>query len=157
MISLIQERPETKESFTASLCGNKTVVYCRTANGGFEAIERQTELLTRYSLEQGYQVAAVYSDCNESGGTLSRPSIQMLLNDVRSGQVGRIVTADIARLCRSLLHFLELVHLFEDCGVELIAVKDGGAVNMFMSIMYADAFMKFVKEHPNGMGRRKRA
>ncbi|MDR1208916.1 MAG: recombinase family protein [Clostridiales bacterium] len=157
MSLLIQEMPDTKESLVSPLYGDKTVIYCRTANGGNEAIERQTELLMRYSLEQGYQVAAVYSDCNESGGALSRPSMQMLLNDVRSGQVSRVIATDLARLCRNLLHFSELVHLFEDYGVELIAVKDGGAVNMFMTIMYADAFMKFIKQNPNGMGRRKRA
>ncbi|MDR0999734.1 MAG: recombinase family protein [Clostridiales bacterium] len=155
MSLLIKEMPDTQKSSVSPLFGDKTVIYCRTANGGNEAIERQTELLTRYSLEQGYQVAAVYSDCNESGGALSRPSMQMLLNDIRSGQVSRVIVTDTARLCRNLLHFLELVHLFEDCGVELIAVKDGGAVNMHMATMYADAFMKFIRQHPNGMGRRK--
>jgi DNA invertase Pin-like site-specific DNA recombinase len=157
MSSLIQEMPDTKKTPLSPLFGDKTVIYCRTANGGNEAIERQKKMLMQYSMEQGYQVDAVYSDCNESGGALSRPSMQMLLNDVRSGQVSRVIATDMARLCRNLLHFHELVHLFEEYGVELIAVRDGGAVNMFMTIMYADAFMKFIKQHPNGMGRWKQA
>jgi DNA invertase Pin-like site-specific DNA recombinase len=157
MSLLIQEMQDAKESVAPPLFGDKTAIYCRTAGGGNEAIERQTELLTQYGMEQGYRVAAVYSDCNESGAALNRPSMQMLLDDIRSGQVSRVIVTDLARLCRNLLHIHELVHLFEDYGVELIAVKDGGAANVYETKLHADTFMKFVKRHPNGMRKRKRA
>jgi DNA invertase Pin-like site-specific DNA recombinase len=149
MSLLIQEMPDTKESLLSPFFNDKTAIYCRTAGGGNETIERQKEMLTHYSMEQGYPVAAVYSDCNQNGGTLNRPGMQMLLNDIRSGQVSRVIVTDLARLCRKLPHFHELVHLFNEYGVEFIAVKDG--------TLYADILMKFVNQYSDGMRKRKQA
>ncbi len=53
----------------------------------------------------------VYGDGGFSGGTLNRPGVQRLLNDVREGLVDVIVVYKIDRLSRSLADFLNLVGL----------------------------------------------
>jgi hypothetical protein len=59
---------------------------------------------------------------NASGGTLERPAIKRLLEDVRKGLVNTIVVYKIDRLSRSLADFAKLVELFDQYKVTFVSV-----------------------------------
>jgi site-specific DNA recombinase len=63
-----------------------------------------------------------YNDGGFSGGTLNRPAIQRLLDDVREGFVDVIVVYKIDRLSRSLADFAKLVELFDAQKVTFVSV-----------------------------------
>ena len=55
----------------------------------------------------------VYEDAGLSGGTLERPGLQRLLDDIDAGLVEQIVVYKVDRLTRSLSDFAKLVERFE--------------------------------------------
>ena len=52
-----------------------------------------------------------YDDGGFSGGTLERPALQRLLEDVRAGRIDIVVVYKVDRLTRSLADFARLVDL----------------------------------------------
>ena len=63
-----------------------------------------------------------YDDGGFSGGSLKRPALQRLLNDVEKGKVDMIVVYKIDRLTRSLLDFAQLVKTFEKHTCSFVSV-----------------------------------
>ena len=54
-----------------------------------------------------------YDDGGYSGGSLKRPALKRLIDDVEAGKIDMIVVYKIDRLTRSLLDFAQLVQTFE--------------------------------------------
>src|SRR5262245_57284683 len=63
-----------------------------------------------------------YDDGGFSGGTLERPALQRLLEEVRAGRIQKIVCYKIDRLSRSLLDFARLAEVFEEHGTGIVSV-----------------------------------
>ncbi len=87
----------------------------------FNTLEAQREAGENYIRSQKQQgwvlIPDHYDDGGYSGGTMKRPALQRLLDDVQSGKVDMIVVYKIDRLTRSLLDFAQLIKVFEanDC------------------------------------------
>ena len=60
-----------------------------------------------------------YDDGGFSGGSMDRPALQKLLEDVRQGRIDVVVVYKIDRLTRSLADFAKLVELFDARGASL--------------------------------------
>ena len=58
-----------------------------------------------------------YDDGGFSGGSVERPAVQKLLDDVRARKIDVIVVYKVDRLTRSLADFAKLVELFDAHGV----------------------------------------
>jgi site-specific DNA recombinase len=63
-----------------------------------------------------------YADNGISGGTLNRPALDRLLNDVRHRRVDIVVAYKVDRLTRSLLDFSKLVEAFDKAGVSFVSI-----------------------------------
>ncbi len=63
-----------------------------------------------------------YDDAAFSGGTLERPALQRMLQDIEAGRIDCVVTYKVDRLSRSLLDFTKLVEVFDRHGVTFISV-----------------------------------
>lgn len=63
-----------------------------------------------------------YDDGGFSGGTLERPALKHLIEDIQAGRVDVIVVYKIDRLSRSLLDFAKLVKIFDDHNVTFVSV-----------------------------------
>src|SRR3954467_9561201 len=72
----------------------------------FNSLHAQREACEAYIKSQrheGWSVAATaYDDGGFSGGTLDRPGLRTLLDDVRAGRINVVVVYKIDRLTRSL-------------------------------------------------------
>jgi site-specific DNA recombinase len=64
----------------------------------------------------------VYEDGGVSGGTLDRPALRDLLQDIAAGQIDIIVLYKIDRLTRSLRDFAKLSEMLDRFGVSFVAV-----------------------------------
>ena len=83
----------------------------------FNTLEAQRESGENYvksQMHQGWEIIEKhYDDGGFSGGTLKRPALQELLQDVENGEVNMIVVYKIDRLTRSLIDFAKLVEVLD--------------------------------------------
>jgi len=68
-------------------------------------------------------LAAHYDDGGYSGGTMDRPALKRLLDDVAAGKVDIVVVYKIDRLTRSLFDFAKIVEIFDAKGVSFVSAK----------------------------------
>src|ERR1700722_16166446 len=67
-------------------------------------------------------VKTAYDDGGVSGGTMERPALQGLLEDIRHGLIDVVVVYKVDRLTRSLADFAKMVEVFDAQGVSFVAV-----------------------------------
>ena len=63
-----------------------------------------------------------YDDPGFSCGSMERPALQRLLQDIRDGKVDVVVVYKIDRLTRSLTDFSRIVEVFDQAGVSFVSV-----------------------------------
>ena len=72
---------------------------------------------------EGWKLASNrFDDGGSSGGTLDRPSLQRLLDEIDAGRVGMVVVYKIDRLTRSLADFGRLVERLDARGCSFVSV-----------------------------------
>lgn len=83
----------------------------------FNTLDAQREAGENYvksQIDRGWELLPTrYDDGGFSGGTLERPALQRLLQDVDAGLVNMIVVYKIDRLTRSLTDFAKLVEVLD--------------------------------------------
>jgi DNA invertase Pin-like site-specific DNA recombinase len=109
----------------------RCAVYTRVStNSGleqdFNSLDNQREASEAYIKSQAHEgwklVRERYDDRGFSGGSMERPALQKLLEDVRARKIDVIVVYKVDRLTRSLADFAKLVELFDAHGVSFISV-----------------------------------
>ncbi len=63
-----------------------------------------------------------YDDGGYSGGTMERPALKRLIQDIEAGKVDTVVVYKIDRLTRSLMDFSKIIEVFDRHGVSFVAV-----------------------------------
>ena len=97
----------------------------------------------------------VYEDAGISGGTLERPGLQRLLDDIDAGLVEQIVVYKVDRLTRSLSDFAKLVERLEAAGAVFVSVTQSfntatsmGRLTLHMLLSFAQ-FEREVTAYPS--------
>src|SRR5215472_3339182 len=81
------------------------------------------EAFIRSQASEGWRLSQThYDDGGLSGGTMERPALQRLLEDIRNGLVDAVVVYKVDRLTRSLADFAKMVEIFDGSGVSFVAV-----------------------------------
>jgi site-specific DNA recombinase len=92
----------------------------------FNSLDAQREACSAYILSQRhegwFELPALYDDGGVSGGTMQRPALQMLLEDIREGRLDLVVVYKVDRLTRSLADFAKIVEDFDCHGVSFVSV-----------------------------------
>jgi site-specific DNA recombinase len=92
----------------------------------FNSLHAQREACEAYIRSQqgeGWKlIETAYDDGGLSGGTLERPALRQLLEDIAQGRVDTVVVYKVDRLTRSLMDFAKIVELFDRHGVSFVAV-----------------------------------
>ena len=92
----------------------------------FNTLEAQREAGENYIRSQAYQgweiIPTHYDDGGFSGGSLKRPALQQLLNDVEAGLIDMIVVYKIDRLTRSLVDFSKLIEVLDKHKCSFVSV-----------------------------------
>jgi site-specific DNA recombinase len=91
-----------------------------------ESIANQKDFLTRYVLEQGWNLVDIFVDDGYTGTNFNRPDFQRLLKAIGSGQINLVITKDLSRLGRDYIdtgHYVE--RYFPQNNIRYIALNDG--------------------------------
>ncbi len=81
------------------------------------------EAFIRSQQGEGWRlVETAYDDGGLSGGTMNRPALQRLLDDIAKSRVDTVVVYKVDRLTRSLMDFAKIVELFDRHGASFVAV-----------------------------------
>ena len=109
-----------------------TAIYVRVsteeqAKKGY-SIESQKVKLESYCRERGWAYA-VYEDSGFSAGSLNRPSIQLLINEIKAGKINKVVVWKLDRLSRRMRDLYNVLALFEKHDVELVSVTENIITN----------------------------
>ena len=102
---------------------NDVALYGRVSTQG-QNIETQLRELREYCIRNNVGQHKVYADV-ASGATSSRPQLDAMLTDLRSGKIKTIVVYKLDRLGRSLMHLLDLLGEFRNRKIRLISISDG--------------------------------
>ncbi len=92
----------------------------------FNSLHAQREACEAYIASQRSEGWVVlreqYDDGGVSGGTLERPGLKALMQDIEDGLIDVVVVYKIDRLSRSLADFAKLVEVFDRTGVTFVSV-----------------------------------
>jgi site-specific DNA recombinase len=92
----------------------------------FNSLDAQREACASYVASQKHEgwvlLPAAYEDGGLSGGSLERPALQRLMQDMRDGHVDQIIVYKIDRLTRSLADFSKIVDVLDAAGASFVSV-----------------------------------
>jgi site-specific DNA recombinase len=88
-----------------------------------DAQRESSEAFIRSQHHEGWKtLPARYDDGGYSGGTMERPALKRLLQDVEAGKINVIVVYKVDRLTRSLADFAKIVEALDARGVSFVSV-----------------------------------
>lgn len=107
-----------------------TALYCRLSNdddlqGESNSITNQKAILKKYADENGLGNTQFYVDDGFSGTNFNRPDFMRMMDDVKSGKIGTVITKDLSRFGRDYLmtgQYIEMI--LPDYDVRYIAIND---------------------------------
>ncbi len=92
----------------------------------FNSLDAQREACEAFIISQKHEGWSVlddfYDDGGISGGTMERPALKRLLEDIEAGNIDSVVVYKVDRLSRSLSDFVKMVEIFDDRGVSFVSV-----------------------------------
>ena len=93
----------------------------------FNSLHAQREACESYIKSQQHEgwtlVEKQYNDGGISGGTLERPSLKELFQDIERGEVNIVVVYKVDRLTRSLMDFAKIVELFDKHSASFVSIN----------------------------------
>ena len=92
----------------------------------FNSLDAQREACESYIKSQQHEgwvlVEKEYNDGGFSGGTLERPALKKLFQDIEAGEIDTVVVYKIDRLTRSLMDFSKIVELFDKKSTTFVSI-----------------------------------
>ena len=115
----------------------------------FNSLDAQREdgvAYVRSQAGEGWRlVDTEYDDGGISGGTLERPALRRLLDDIAAGKVHVVVVYKVDRLTRSLGDFAKLVEVFEGHGVSFVSVTQQFNTTTSMGRLMLNVLLSFAQ------------
>jgi DNA invertase Pin-like site-specific DNA recombinase len=88
---------------------------------------------------------ARYDDGGVSGGTLQRPALHRLMEDIDAGRIDMVVVYKIDRLTRSLSDFAKIVDWFEAAGCSFVSVTQAFNTSSSMGRLTLNMLLSFAQ------------
>ena len=115
----------------------------------FNSLDAQREACVAFVASQagmGWRlVADHYDDGGISGGTMERPALQRLLQDIRDRKVDVVVVYKIDRLTRSLMDFSKIVEVFDANEVSFVSVTQQFNTTTSMGRLTLNVLLSFAQ------------
>lgn len=124
----------------------------------FNSLDAQREACEAYVVSQKAEgwllVPDRYDDGGFSGGTLERPALKRLLNDIEARRVDVIVVYKIDRLSRALMDFAKLVEVFDRNEVTFVSVTQSFNTTTSMGRLTLNILLSFAQFEREVIGER---
>ncbi|SIT57882.1 putative resolvase [Mesorhizobium prunaredense] len=115
----------------------------------FNSLDAQREACAAFITSQvglGWKlVPNHYDDGGISGGTMERPALQRLLQDIRDKKVDVVVVYKIDRLTRSLMDFSKIVEIFDASSVSFVSVTQQFNTTTSMGRLTLNVLLSFAQ------------
>lgn len=100
-----------------------TAIYARVSTQD-QRTDSQLGELKRYCQQRGWKKVEIFQD-KISGAKSTRPELDRMVKEIRSGRVQRVVTYKLDRLGRSITHLCLLTDEMARLGIPLICTSQG--------------------------------
>jgi site-specific DNA recombinase len=103
------------------------VAYTRVSSGDdadVNSLSLQASRIGAQAAIHGRTIDRVFIDNGISGGRRDRPALIELLSLVKQHKVKVIYVTALDRLSRKLSHLVEMIEMFEKCGVALVTLRE---------------------------------
>ena len=115
----------------------------------FNSLDAQWEACEAYIRSQKHEgwicLPGTYNDGGYSGGSLERPDVRRLMDDIRGGRLDIVVVYKVDRLTRSLADFARLVELFDAHGVSIVSVTQAFNTTGSMGRLTLNVLLSFAQ------------
>jgi DNA invertase Pin-like site-specific DNA recombinase len=115
----------------------------------FNSLDAQREACAAYVISQQHEgwtlLPEYYDDGGHSGGTLERPALQQLMDDVKAGKVDVVVVYKIDRLTRSLADFARIVDVLDEADASFVSVTQAFSTTSSMGRLTLNVLLSFAQ------------
>ena len=115
----------------------------------FNSLDAQRLSAENYIASQSHEGwvldPTMYDDGGYSGGTLERPALKRLFNDIKAGKIDCIVVYKIDRLTRSLADFSEIIKILDEHNVSFVAVTQSFNTANSMGRLMLNVLLSFAQ------------
>ena len=115
----------------------------------FNSLDAQREACEAYITSQKHEgwtaLPTLYDDGAYSGGTMDRPALQRMLDDIRAGKIDVVVVYKVDRLTRSLADFAKIVEVFDAQGVSFVSVTQAFNTTTSMGRLTLNVLLSFAQ------------
>ncbi len=114
----------------------------------FNSLQNQEEACKAYILSQafnGWEYYTTYADGGISGGTMERPGLQTLLNDIQAGQIQVVVVYKVDRLSRSIIDFHKMMQEFDKYGCNFVSITQSFDTSNSMGKLTLNMLLSFAQ------------
>ena len=145
---------DLKEGRRSSARKMRCAIYTRKSSEegleqAFNSLDAQREACAAFILSQkheGWNASSTrYDDGGFSGGTMDRPALKRLLDDIAAGKVDVVVVYKIDRLTRSLFDFAKIVEAFDAKGVSFVSITQQFNTTTSMGRLTLNVLLSFAQ------------
>jgi site-specific DNA recombinase len=115
----------------------------------FNSLDAQREAGEAYVKSQASEgwklIPTLYDDGGFSGGSMERPALRRLLDDVDAGKIDVVVVYKIDRLTRSLADFARIVETFDARSVSFVSVTQAFNTTSSMGRLTLNVLLSFAQ------------
>ncbi len=115
----------------------------------FNSLDAQREACAAYVLSQRHEgwelVPGFYDDGGFSGGSLERPGLRAVLEEVRANRIDVIVVYKVDRLTRSLADFAKIVEILDATDASFVSVTQAFNTTTSMGRLTLNVLLSFAQ------------
>jgi site-specific DNA recombinase len=115
----------------------------------FNSLEAQREACQAYIASQKHEhwrgIATHYDDGGYSGGSMERPALRQLLQDIDAGKIDTVVVYKVDRLTRSLADFAKIVERLDARQVSFVSVTQQFNTTTSMGRLTLNVLLSFAQ------------
>lgn len=115
----------------------------------FNSLQAQREACEAFIKSQRHEgwiaIDEIYDDGGISGGTMERPALKRLLQDIRDSKVDIVVVYKVDRLTRSLADFAKIVELFDSRQISFVSVTQQFNTTSSMGRLTLNVLLSFAQ------------
>ena len=114
----------------------------------FNSLHNQEESCRSYILSQAFnnwEYYKTYTDGGISGGTMERPALKQMLEDIRKGLIQTVVVYKVDRLSRSIMDFHNMMKDFDRCGCSFVSITQAFDTSTSMGKLTLNMLLSFAQ------------
>lgn len=114
----------------------------------FNSLHNQEDACRNYIMSQvfnNWEYFKTYTDGGISGGTMERPALKQMLEDIRRGLIQTVVVYKVDRLSRSIMDFHNMMKEFDKYGCSFVSITQAFDTSTSMGKLTLNMLLSFAQ------------